>query len=81
MCSLLRITFPVTQKPCQVNFGKFQEFGESRFGGSENDHYFLKVPKWQHKLVRDYKRGTLVSYFLNNVAKTCLYEVKIFREH
>ena len=37
----------------------------------------MKIPKWQHKLVRDYKRGKLVSYFLNNAAKTCLYELKI----
>ena len=66
----LRITFAVFQKPCQENFGKFQEFGESRFGGSEKDRYFLKILKRQHKLVRDYKRGKLVSYFLNNAAKT-----------
>ena len=49
----------------------------SRFGGSEKDHYFLKIMKWQHKLVRDYKWRMLVSYFLNNAAKTCLYELKI----
>ena len=65
------------QKPCQENFGKFQESGESRFSGSEKDRYFLKILKWQHKLVRDYKRGMLVSYFLNNAAKTCLYGLKI----
>ena len=76
--SLLRITSGVfLQKPCQGNFGKFQGSGESRFGGSEKDRYFLKIPKWQHKLVRDYKRGKLVSYFLNNAAKTCLYGLKI----
>ena len=73
----LRLTFAVLQKPCQENFGKFQEFGESRFGGSQKDRYFLKILKWQHKLVRDYKRGKLVSYFLNNAAKTCLYGLKI----
>ena len=65
------------QKPCQENFGKFQEFGESRFGGSEKDRYFLKILKWWRKLVRDYKRGKLVSYFLNNAAKTCLYGLNI----
>ena len=77
MSSLLRITFAVMQKPCQGNFGKFQESGESRFGGSEKYRYFLKIPKWLHKLFRDYKRGQLVSYFLNNVAKTCLYSLKL----
>ena len=56
------------------NFGKFQEFGVSKFDGPEKDRYFLKILKWQHKLVRDYKRGTLVSYFLNNA---CLYGLKI----
>ena len=69
----LRLTFAVLQKPCQENFGKFQEIGESRFGGSEKDRYFLKILKLWHKLVRDYKRGKLVSYFLNNAPKTCLY--------
>ena len=42
----LHLTFAVLQKPCQQNFGKFQEFGESRFGGSEKDCYFLKILKW-----------------------------------
>ena len=69
-------TFAALQKPCQGNFGKFQRSGESRFGGSEKDRYFLKIPKWQHKLVRNYKRGKLVSYFLNNGAKTFLYGLK-----
>ena len=49
---------------------KFQGSDHSRFGGSEKDCYFLKFPKWQHKLVWNYKRGKLVSYFLNNAAKT-----------
>ena len=75
--SLLRITLAMLQKPCQRNFGKFQGSGESRFDGSEKDRYFLKIPKWQNKFVRDYKRGKLVSYFLNNAAKTCLYGLKI----
>ena len=77
MSSLLRITFAALQKPCQGYFGKFQGSGESRFGGSEKIRYFLKIPKWQDKLVRNYKRGKLVSYFLNDGAKTCLYGVKI----
>ena len=74
--SLLRST-QVLQKPCQGNFEKFQGSGKSRFGSSEKDRYFLKIPKWQHKHVWDYKRGKLVSYFLNNAAKTCLYGLKI----
>ena len=39
------------QNPCQENFWKFQVSGESRFGSSENDRYFLKLPKWQHNLL------------------------------
>ena len=74
--SLLHST-QVLQKPCQGNFGKFQGSGESRFGCSEKDHYFMKIPQWQHKHVRDYKQGKLVSYFLNNAAETCLYGLKI----
>ena len=37
----------------------------------------MKISKWQHELARYYKRGKLVSYFLNNAAKTCLYGLKI----
>ena len=37
----------------------------------------MKIPKWQHKLAWYYKQGKLVSYFLNNAAKTCLYGLKI----
>ena len=37
----------------------------------------MKIPKWQHELARYYKRGKLISYFLNNAAKTCLYGLKI----
>ena len=40
--------------------------GETRFGSPEKDCYFLKIPKSQNELVREYKRGKLVSYFLNN---------------
>ena len=67
------------QEPCQGNFGKFQGSGESRLGSSGKDRYFLKIPRWQHKLVRDYKRRKLVSYFRNNAAKTwlCLYGLNI----
>ena len=72
ICSLI-----VLRKPCQENFGKFQEFCESSFGGSEKDSYFLNILKWQYKLAWNYKWGKLVSYFLNNAAKTCLYGLKI----
>ena len=37
---------------------------------------FLKIPKWQHRHARYYKRGKLVSYFLNEGAKTCSYGMK-----
>ena len=76
--SSLRIAFAVLQKPCQENFSKFHIFGESRFGGSEKDRYFLKILKWQHELAGDFKRGKLVSYFLNNDAKTYLHGLKIW---
>ena len=56
---------------------KFQGPGKSRFGGSEKDCYFLKISKWQHRLVKDNKQGEFVSYFLNNAPKTCLYGLKI----
>ena len=73
---LLRST-QVLQKSCQGNFRKFQGSGKSRFGGSGKDQYFLKIPKWQYKHFLDYKWRKLVSYFLNNVAKTCLYGINI----
>ena len=56
---------------------KFQGSDESRLGSSEKDRYFLKIAKWQHKFVQNYNRGKLVSYFLNNGTKTCLYGLKI----
>ena len=56
---------------------KFQGFGECSFGCSEKDRYFLKISKWQHKLIREYKRGKLASYFLDNAAKTCSYRLKL----
>ena len=59
------------------NFGKFHGSGENRFGSSKKDRYFLKIPKWQHKLVRNYKRWKLVSYFLNKAPKTWLCGLKI----
>ena len=75
--SLSRIAFAVLQKPCQGKFGKFHGSSESGFCSSEKDFCFLKIPKWQHKLVWDYKRGTMLYYFLNNAAKICLYRLKI----
>ena len=56
---------------------KFQGSSESRFGNSEKDRYFLKIPKWQDKLIWIYKPGELVSYFLNNPANTRLFVLKI----
>ena len=56
---------------------KFQGIIECRFGGSEKERYFLKIPKWQHKLIREYKRRKLASYFLDNAAKTYFYGPKI----
>ena len=73
----LTVAFAVLQRPCQGNLGKFQGSGERRLGGSEKDRCFLKIPKGQHKPVRNYKRGKLVSYFLNNATKTCLYGLKL----
>ena len=73
---LLCITFAVLEKPFEENSGRFQGFGQ-RFGSSEKDCYFLKILKWQHKLARDCKQGKLVSYFLNNAAKTYLHGIKI----
>ena len=58
---------------------KFQGFNECRFGGSEKDRYFFKIPKWQHKLIQKYKRGKLASYFLDNAVKTCSYELNFRR--
>ena len=78
--SLLR-SMQVLQKPCQGNFGKFQGSRKSRFCGIEKDFYFLKIPKWQHEHVWDYEWGKLVSYFLNNAAKTCLYGLKILENN
>ena len=44
----------------------FQGSGKSRLGGFEKYRYFLKIPKRQRQIVWEYKRGKLVSYFLNN---------------
>ena len=43
-------SFTVLQKPCQENFGEFQEFGERTFGCLEKDRHFLKILKWQHDM-------------------------------
>ena len=56
---------------------KFQVSGESRFGGSEKDHYFLKTSKYQHELVQEYKWEKYAYHFLDNAAKTCSHRLKI----
>ena len=55
---------------------KFLGFGECRFGGSEKVRYFLKIPKRQHKPIREYKPRKLASYFVGNAVKTCSYGLK-----
>ena len=56
---------------------KFQGFSECRFGGSEKECYYLKIPKLRHKLVWEYKWGKLALYSQDNAAKTCSYGLKI----
>ena len=77
LTSLLHISFASLQKLCKENFGKFHGSGKNRFGAFETDCYLLKIPKRQLKRVQNYKRANLVSCFLNNAAKTCLYGLKI----
>ena len=57
--SLLTYTYSLTETMPK----EFKGPAESTFYGSEKDHYFSKIPKWQHKLVREYKRGKLVAIF------------------
>ena len=59
-----------------VQPNKFKGSDEGRFSGSVKDRYFLKISKWQHKFSRQYKRGKLVSYFLNDAAEVCSYVLK-----
>ena len=71
--SFLRITFVALQKPCHGNFGKFQGSSEGRFGDSEKDCYFLKIPKWQHYLFDkpvnpDFAQPKVRVIFLKDVA-------------
>ena len=39
----------------------------------------MKIPKWQYELARYYKRGKLISYFLNNAAKHVYMDCKFQR--
>ena len=55
----------------------FQGYSECRFHGSENDRYYLKIAKSQHKHAQENKRGRWITYFLDNTAKTCSYRPKI----
>ena len=57
----------------------FEGSSRKRFLGSNKNRCFLKTSKWQHKLVQEFKRQKLVSYFLNHAAKTCSYGLKIYR--
>ena len=76
--SLLHITFAVLQKPCQSRkFWEISWIRQELILVVLKKILFFKIPKWQHKLVQNYKQGKLVSYFLNNAAKTCLYGLKI----
>ena len=79
LLSLLPFTYSYTLdwQSYRDHIKEIQEFCESRFGGSRKDRYFLRIIKWQHKLFRDYKRGKLVSFVLNNAAKTDLYGLKV----
>ena len=61
--------------------GNFKDPTKVGLAVLKKDRYFLKIPKWQYKHIRDYKRGKLVFYFLNNAAKICVYLAKDFREH
>ena len=54
--------------------GSVQRSVVKGLSSSEKEPYFLKISKWQHKHVRQYKRGTLA---LNNAAKTYSYWLKI----
>ena len=58
--------YPLHLQSYRNHVRKVQGSDKRRFDSSEKDCYFLKIPKWQHKLVHDYKWGKLVSYFLNN---------------
>lgn len=42
--------------------------------------WFLKIPKWQNKLVWKYRRGKLFFSFINNAADTGSYDLKISRD-
>ena len=57
--------------------GNFKDLAKVGLAVLKKDRYFLAIPKWQYEHVQDYKWGKLVSYFLNNVPKTCLYGLKI----
>ena len=68
--SLLRIIFAVLQKPCR---GNFREISTVRLVVLKKIVFFEDF-----KMAGDdYKRGKLVSYLLDNAAKTCLYGLKI----
>ena len=71
--------FYFNMNTCRNHANDISRSGASRLGGSEKDRWFLKTPKWQHKLVRKYRRGELFFDFINNAANTCSYDLKISR--
>ena len=42
---------------------KFQGSNKRRFGSFEEDRYFLKILKWEHKFIPKYNQGKLLSCF------------------
>ena len=56
---------------------KFQGFNESGLDISEDDRYFMKIHKSQHKHFREYKQEKWISYFINNSVNTRSYWLNI----
>ena len=69
--SFLHITSAVIQKPFQRNMGEFKESHESEFRVLKKIAVFWK---FQNGIIGLFR---IISYFLNNAAKTCFYGLKI----
>ena len=69
-------TFAVLQKPCQGNFRKFKDLARVNLGFWKRLLIFedSKMAAWTCSVLQARK---LISYFLNNAAKTCLYGLNI----